>query len=464
MGDSNVGAPPVRTTNSSAAKLVAVIKREFLERVRTRAFLITTLLGPVLFAAISIFPAWLALREKGSDAVARVAIVDATGTSLGDRIARALTDSLPGAAGAAAQQPTLVRVDPAGLATAERAATAAVVRKEREGVLVLDSATLADSRARYVGRNASSLADMQRLRDVVRREVLTARLEHAGFAADRVAPIARARLQLTTTTVSDSGKGGSGIGGTIAAFIVAMLLYITIILYGQNVLRSVVEEKTTRVAEVIIASVKPDILMTGKVLGVGAVGLVQQVIWFGGALAVGAYVTPFLHLDRPTGPAGAARQAAEAADATAAFAMPEITFGVVATAVLFFLLGYLLYSALFAAAGAMVNSDQEAQQASLPVMLPLIGSAVFMQVVLQNPESGMARAMAWFPLTAPVLMPMRMSLVGTTPLEVGLVVLGLLLTALGALWVSARIYRVGMLMYGKRPSLVELARWVAQAG
>ena len=444
-------------------KLGVVIKREFTERVRTRAFLITTLLGPVAFAAISIFPAWLALREKGSETVARVAVVDATGTSLGDRIARALSDSLPASAGSDAR-PTVVRVGASEVAAAERAATTAVVQKQREGVLVLDTATLTDSRARYVGRNASSLADMQRLRDLVRREVLTARLEQAGFAADRVAPIARARLQLTTTSVSDSGTGGSGLGGTIIAFAIAMLLYVTILLYGQSVLRSVIEEKTTRVAEVIIASVKPDILMTGKVLGVGAVGLVQQVIWFGGTLAVAAYVLPFLHLDRQAGAAGAARQAAAAADATAGFAMPEITIGVVGTAILFFLLGYLLYAALLAAAGAMVNSDQEAQQAAMPVYLPLIASAVFMQVVVQNPESGMARAMAWFPLTAPVLMPMRMSLVSTTPLEVTLVVLGLIATVLAALWLSARIYRVGLLMYGKRPSLPELARWIRQAG
>lgn len=446
----------------STNKLLVVIKREFMERVRTRMFLISTLLGPIFFAAILIVPAWFAQRQKGSDTVAAVTVLDATGTNLGDQIARALADSLPPGVPATAR-PTVVHVAPADLPAAEHAATAAVVHKEREGVLVLDSATLAGQRARYVGRNASSMADVQHLRDVVRREVLGTRLEQAGFPADRVAPITSTRLQLTTTSVTDRGTGGSGIGGSIVAIIVAFLLYMTILLYGQNVLRSVVEEKTTRVAEVIVASVKPDILLTGKVLGVGAVGLLQQVIWFGGALAVGAYIVPFLHLDRQTGTTGAAAQAAQAADATSSFVMPEITVGVVATAIVFFLLGYLLYSALFAAAGAMVNSDQEAQQASLPVMLPLIGSAVFIQTVVQSPDAGISRFFAWFPLTAPVLMPMRMSLVSTSALEVTLVVLGVAATALAALWLAARIYRVGLLMYGKRPSIVELARWVRQA-
>lgn len=449
-----------RTTRSSASKLAVVVKREFMERVRTRAFLISTLLGPVFFAAMSIFPAWLALREKGSDAIAAVTVLDATGTGVGDRIARALADSAP----PGAARPNVVAVAPAALAAAEKAATAAVVRKEREGVLVLDSATLAGTRARYIGRNASSLADVQRLRDVVRREVLTARLARAGFPAERVAPITSARLQLATTAVTDRGTRGAGAGNTLVAAIVALLLYATILIYGQFVLRSVVEEKTTRVAEVIVASVKPDVLMTGKVLGVGAVGLLQQLIWLVGADVVGYYVMPFLHLGR--GPAGVAavRQAAAAADATAAFAMPEISLGVVAAALLFFLLGYLLYSALFAAAGAMVNSDQEAQQAALPVMLPILASVVLFQAVLANPESGVARAAAWFPLTAPILMPMRMSLVSTTPLEVALVAVGVAATAVAALWLAARIYRVGLLMYGKRPSFVELARWVRQAG
>ncbi len=447
----------------SMRKLSVVVKREFLERVRTRAFLLTTLLGPVFFAGLSIFPAWLALRQKGSDTVAAVTVLDATGTTVGDRIARALADSLPPGTPASAH-PTVVHVTSSALPAAEREATTAVVRKQREGVLVLDSATLAGTRARYAGRNASSMADVQHLQDVVRREVLTARLEQAGFPADRVAPITSTRLRLSTTSVTDDGtRGGGGIGSAVVAMVVAFLLYMTILLYGQNVLRSVIEEKTTRVAEVIVASVKPDILMTGKVLGVGAVGLVQQLIWFGGAAVVAVYVMPFLHLGQRAGAVGAAQQAAQAADATSSFVMPEIGFGVVASAILFFLLGYLLYSALFAAAGAMVNSEQEAQQAAMPVMLPLIASAVFIQTVVQNPEAGVSRAMAWFPLTAPILMPMRMALVSTTPLEVTLVVLGLVVTVLTALWLSARIYRVGLLMYGKRPSLPELARWIRQA-
>lgn len=218
-------------------------------------------------------------------------------------------------------------------------------------------------------------------------------------------------------------------------------------------------------AELVVASVKPDILMAGKILGVGAVGLVQMLVWLGGAVGIIAYVAPFLRLKLGAGspPGGAGAAAAQAAEATAGLGMPTITVGMVAGALTFFALGYLLYSALFAAVGAMVNSEQEAQQASFPVMIPLITSAVLMQAVIANPETSMARFAAWFPLTSPIMMPMRMAMVSTSALEVALVITGTALTVLLVTWLAARVYRVGLLMYGKRPSLAELGRWMRQA-
>ena len=445
-------------------KLWAVVRREFGERVRTRWFLISTLLGPVFFAAITILPVLLARRERGTAKIANVVVIDATGAGLGARVARALADSLPPARTAGAPTPAavpqVVTVAAAGVDEAQRAATLAVVRKEREGVLVLDSLTLRGARASYAGRNASSLGDVERIRDVVRREVLTVRLMREGLPAERVSALTGPRLRLATERITDGGKGGSGAGGVIVATVVAFLLYLMILLYGQNVMRSVLEEKTTRVAEVVISSVRPDVLMAGKVLGVGAVGMVQQVAWFGGAALIGAYVAPFLARgDR----GGLAARAADAADVTGAIGIPAIGVGTVAAALGFFVLGYLLYASLFAAAGAMVNTEQEAQQASFPVMLPLIVSAVFIQPVLANPDTAVARAAAWFPFSAPIIMPMRMSLVSTSPGEVLAVLVGLAVTVVGTTWLAARVYRVGLLMYGKRPSLGELARWVRQA-
>lgn len=453
----------------SFAKFVVVFKREFLERTRSRWFLVSTLVGPLFFACVTVVPAWLALREKGSSTVANVTIVDATGTDLGDRIARALADSAPNGVpnAAPAARPAVVRTTAAGVTAAERSATDAVVRHEREGVLVLDSLTVAGKQARYLGRNASSIADVERVREVVRREVLATRLAREGLRVDRVQSITGVRLQMPTTGISDKGVGraGGAVGNIVVAFIVALLLYMMILLYGQMVLRSVIEEKTLRVAEVIISSAKPDILMAGKVVGVGAVGLMQTTLWLVSGFALTYYTAPLLQSAgmRPAGTVAAAQQAARAADATSAFVMPTVSLSMVLGAIAFFALGYLLYSALFAAAGAMVSSEQDAQQAAFPVMLPLIASATLIQVVLRNPESAGARAVAWFPLTAPIIMPMRMSLVSVSPLEVTLVILGVATACAAAIWLAARIYRVGLLMYGKRPSAGELLRWIRQA-
>jgi len=334
------------------------------------------------------------------------------------------------------------------------------VRKERVCYLVVDNATLAGRRARYSGRNASSIADVERVRDVVQRTVLATRLEREGLPADRVLALTGTRLRVSSDRITDEGRSaGTGMGGALVATVLAFLLYVMIILYGQNVLRSVLEEKTTRVAEVIVASVKPDVLMAGKVLGVGAVGLVQQLAWFAGAAFIGSQVAPLLQR------AGrAAGSAAAAGDPTAAAGMlPDLGIGVAVAYLAFFLLGYLLYSALFAAVGAMVSSEQEAQQAAFPVMMPLIASAVLIQLVIRNPESATAKFAAWCPLTAPIIMPMRMSLVDVGPVETTAVIAGLTLTVLLALWLAARIYRVGLLMYGKRPGFGELVRWVRQA-
>lgn len=446
-------------SRSNTRKLVAVIKREFMERVRTRWFLVSTLLGPVFFAALTILPAWLAIRERGSGNVANVTVVDATGAGLGARIARALTDTT--APAATRVMPRVVLVPPgmpAAVAAAESAATQAVVRKERVGYLVVDNATLAGRRARYSGRNASSIADVERVRDVVQRAVLATRLEREGLPADRVLALTGTRLRVSSDRITDEGRSaGSGMGGALVATVLAFLLYVMIILYGQNVLRSVLEEKTTRVAEVIVASVKPDVLMAGKVLGVGAVGLVQQLAWFAGAAFIGSQVAPLLQR------AGRTAGSAAGDPAAMAGALPDLGIGVAVAYLAFFLLGYLLYSALFAAVGAMVSSEQEAQQAAFPVMMPLIASAVLIQLVIRNPESTTAKFAAWFPLTAPIIMPMRMSLVDVGPVETTAVIAGLTLTVLLALWLAARIYRVGLLMYGKRPGLGELVRWVRQA-
>jgi ABC-2 type transport system permease protein len=446
-------------------KLWAVVQREFLERVRTKWFVISTLLGPVLFAAMLFLPAWLALRNAASRDTANIVIIDATGAGLGERVRAALQ-----APGATAREPALtgnteVRVvAPAELAAAERAASQAVMRKETQGYLVLDARALRGDSAFYAGRNATSVGDTRRIEVAVRQAVLTLRLAREGLDPARIDSITRPRLRLGTERLSERGRGGSGQANVIFAVGVSFLLYTAIILYGQNVLRSVIEEKQTRVAEVVISSIKPETLLAGKVIGVGAVGLAQQIVWVGSTVYLGSFLAPFLARAAARSAAAGVPAGPSAPGASAAAAaLPSVSLGTVGLILVFFLLGYLFYSSLYAAVGATVNSEQEAQQAVGPIVILIVASAVLIQPVMLNPASTLARVASLVPFSAPIIMPLRMSLVNVPPGDLAISVLGLLAACVASVWLAARIYRVGLLMYGKRPTLRELARWVRYA-
>lgn len=441
-------------------KLFVVAKREYLERVRSRWFLIVTLAVPVLMAGLLMFPIYMATRGGASSAVRHITIIDATGAGLGSRVAHTLsTDSTLAAAKGDSIAPRVVTVDAAGLAAAEQSAAAQVKQPNHiAGYLVLNDSTLAGESARYAGRNASSISDMDKLQNVVRQEVMVYRLEHEGVRQDIVGDLARNKLQLNSERLTERGRGGSGQAGLIAGLIVGVLLFMSIIVHGQNVLRGVLEEKTTRVAEVVISSVKPETLLAGKVLGVGAVGLTQQVAWFG----IGIYLIQFL---MPIVMKGSALGAGAAASASplSAGSLGGLSYGMLAVALAYFIIGFVFYASLYAAAGSMVNSEQEAQQAAVPVMLLAMSAWVMVNPVMLNPNSHLSIALSWLPWTSPIIMPMRMGLTSVSPVEIAGSILVAIFGCVFAVWLSARIYRVGMLMYGKKPTFAELGKWIRYA-
>jgi ABC-2 type transport system permease protein len=262
----------------------------------------------------------------------------------------------------------------------------------------------------------------------------------------------------------DSKASASLIVGYISGF----LIYIILFIYGTMVMRGVMEEKTTRIAEVIISSVKPFQLMMGKITGIGAVGLVQFLIW----ICLTLFLRVLLPLIIPgmaevTQPGAA--QALETAKSSGAFSQVMSSLGglniglIVGCFVFYFLGGYLLYSSLFAAVGSVVNEDpQEAQSLLLPITMPIIFSIVIMQSAVNNPTGGLAVFGSLFPLTSPIVMMARIpfGVPGTVPywqliLSMALLVGGFLSTT----WLSAKIYRVGILMYGKKVSWKEMSKW-----
>ena len=447
-------------------KLWVVIKREYLERVRSKWFIFSTIFGPVFFAAITILPSYMTIKGLKNSHVASIHILDATGTGLGhrvaDRLARkadsaAVTAGFRGrgqlaanpAAAAEAIPSDVEDVNPPKLAMAESLATKAVMNNESPGYLVLDSATLVKHTANYAGRNATAQGQMELIQEAIRQSIVSARLEAAGMNPVRIDSLVRVKVDLSAVRLDERGRGDNGIVSLIFGFIVAFMLYMMIMLYGQNVMRSVLEEKMTRVAEVVMASVKPDILLAGKILGVGAVGLTQQLVWFGSA---GAFITY-----------GAVMAKAMGAPEMKNFTFPTVSPILFASLMLFFVLGYVLYSSMFAAVGAMVGSQEEVAQAAQPVVLLLISSILFAQPIILNPTSTLAVVMSVVPFTAPVTMPLRMTTMQVPPIQLIGSMLGLALTCFVTIWAAARIYRVGLLMTGKRPSLRELVRWIRYA-
>jgi ABC-2 type transport system permease protein len=220
-----------------------------------------------------------------------------------------------------------------------------------------------------------------------------------------------------------------------------------IVFYAVNVMRSVVQEKTSRVVEIMVSAVKPSSLMWGKIFGVGCVGLFQLGIWALMAALLLGFRAEIL------GAFGASA-------AAAAFTIPSVPIAAFVVILLYFLLGYFFYAAMYAAVGAMVNSEQEAQQLQTPVIILLVIPLLCFQLVADDPRGGIAEILTMIPFSSPVLMPMRYLLGGTDVLGVGMSLLVLALSMAAVVWLAARIYRVGILMYGKRPGFGEILRWI----
>jgi len=425
-------------------KLFAVIRREYLERVRSRWFLIATTFGPVFFGLLMFLPAVIASREKASGDASKIVIIDATGVSLGDRVANQLAGGVSGADGQS--QVRVVRAD--SVAPAESLATRDVIAQRVKGYLVLDSGTVAGREANYSGSNTTAIFDMQQLDRAVQHEVLGLRLEKSGIDPELGRELTSLNVKFTTERLTKRGRGGSGNVSIFFGLAVAMLLYMTIFIYGLNVLRGVLEEKQTRVAEVVIASVSSTKLLLGKVIGVGAVGFTQLVLWMSMSFLMWKVRAPILEkMGVPQMPGG----------------FPDISWGAGFILLAFFVLGFMFYAGLFAAVGATVNSEQEAQQAQMPVVLLLVCSIMFVQNVLLTPDSALARTLSLMPFSAPIVMPLRMTVAPVPPLDIVLALISVTLGAVFTTWLASRIYRVGLLMYGKKPSLREILKWVRQS-
>lgn len=426
----------------SDRKLMAVIRREYLERVRTRWFVIATLFGPLLFGGLMIVPLLVSSGNQVSANASNIEIIDATGSDLGRRLATDLAGGLAGGS----TEPRVHGTLPDSLAKAESLATQAVMSEKARGYLVLDQGTLLSGRARYSGSNTTAIFDMQRLERALQRQILLLRVEQAGVDPDLGRSLAASTAAITTERLTKEGRGGSGQVNFILGLAVSMVLYMTIFIYGVNVMRGVLEEKQTRVAEVVLASISSSRLLAGKVIGVGGVGLTQVALWVVMSAALYFAQEPVLSL---------------MGISSSPFTIPAITISAGLVLLGFFVLGFLFYAGLFAAVGATINTEQEAQQAQMPVVLLLVASVIFVQNILMQPDGSLSLVMSLLPFSAPIVMPLRMTVAPVPGLQIAAALLSVAVGAALTTWLAGRIYRVGLLMYGKRPGLREVLNWIS---
>ncbi len=416
-------------------RLFAIVRREYLERVRSKAFLIGTLLGPLLMAAFMIGPSALMSKQRGKPL--RVAVLDATAI-LRASVEKALSEQR------IAGQPRFV-VEPPGegpLEVVRASLRSTVLSGAIDGYLYLPPDALARSAAEYHGKNVSNVMDLGLLDKAVEDALIRFRLSGAGLPEARVQELMR-RLELKTIRLSESGEREDAGGSFLLSMILLMTLYTTVAIWGGALMNGVIEEKTSRVVEVMVSSISPSRLLAGKLLGVGAVGLTQFLVWAG-----------FM--------AGLSFFAAQAAAVSGA-RLPEIPWAVLVLFVVFFLLGYFLYGAMYAAVGASVNSQQEAQSLVFLVLMPLILAVMCFPMVLASPDSTLSTVLSLVPFWTPLLMFLRASALMPPAWQIALSIVLTLGTIVVLNWAAARIYRVGILMYGKRPGFREILRWIGRA-
>jgi ABC-2 type transport system permease protein len=426
-------------------ELWLVLEREFVQRVRSRSFLLSTALVPLFMLAIFGIP--LAMEVMGEGGRHHVVVVDEAPAAVGEQVVAALSAE-PVRRRDAHFEVERLR---APLAAVRDSLNAAVAAEAIDGYLWLPPDVVAGGRVAYRARNVTDFEVQQRLGAIVSQAVQAVRLGEAGLQIGEVASLLQPVRVEASRITRDGADGASGAATFLLSIIAGFLLYFLILFYGAQVMQSVQEEKTNRISEVLVSSIRAPYLMMGKVLGVGSAALLQVAIWgVFGALLVS-------QRERLAGAVGAAPGTL----GNLSLSLVDPVAGV--SILLFALFGFFLYAALFAAAGAAAASSEDAQRFTFPLITPLILPMLLQQQIIRDPQGTLATFLGWLPLTSPIVMPMRMGS-GTihTP-EIA----GALLTLLAGVallgWVAGKIYRVGILATGKRPTLRELGRWLRTA-
>jgi ABC-2 type transport system permease protein len=446
-------------------KLLAVIKREYLQRVRTKFFVVATILGPVMLLLFTVVPVYIANINIGG--ATRLAVVDQSG-----RIAERFRETLSrhrdddeedrNSAGAAINgnrpdqmkrtaqfgekgfEVEIISTNSRPIEEMKRELNEQVRAGQLDGYVVIPHDILEEGRAEFYGRNTGDIFTREAVADRLSTAVREQRLAEKQID-QRVLREANRRVSMSSTKISARGEEKSSSGDFMFVFSFGLLIYISVLMYGQIVLGAVIEEKETRIAEILFSSMRSFPLMMGKLIGVSLVALTQLSIWALAFLLFAAF--------------GVGMMAAQGVPVT----LPHVPAMVFVYFVLYFLMGYFIYATIYALIGSMVTTTQEGGQLAMPIVLMLVAGFYFVFPIIRSPNSTLAFWASMFPFLAPITMMVRIT---TETPPTWQIVLSLAIgfaTVIGLTWLAARIYRVGMLMYGKKASIPEVWRWVRQA-
>ena len=427
-------------------KILLIIKREYFSRVKKKSFLIMTFLVPMLI--IGMYALVFALSIKGGDNIPAVEVIDDSGI-----FNKGLENK---------KSATFSKSD---LSLAE--AKQKVVKNEDAFVLYIPADIASGGIIEMFSQKKAGLSVISTIENQLNDQMRTKLLADAGIDAltlDKIKP----KLSVVSKELTLEGEKDSSSGAAMAVgFAAAILIYMSLFIYGIQVMRGIIEEKTSRIVEVVISSVKPFQLMMGKIIGIGLVGLTQFLLWITlsiGLMTVASQIIFKGKMEQIKSEMPMGKQAAAASsngpgmDIIQAVQTVNWTY-ILPIFIIFFLGGYMLYSALFAAVGSAVDSDTETQQFMLPITLPLLFTYIMsFSFIVNNPDSSLSFWLSIIPFTSPIAMMVRLPF-GVPNWELALSIFLLIGGFIFTTWVASRIYRVGILMYGKKVSFAELGKW-----
>ncbi len=412
--------------------LKLIILREYLSRVKRKSFIITTILVPLLMIALSLAPAAVMLFSSPENRY--IAVVDETGIIA----------------------PRLESNDEVKFALVNQNLDSLRADEDYDAILVIDNNAIKDpaESIRLYSRGAPAMQTGAYINSQIENAIEDIRLEEYNIEnIKQILADVHVDFELATIRIDKEEDTATSVGLSYAiGLVLDMMLYMFILIYGQMVMNSIIEEKNNRVLEIVVSSVKPTWLMLGKIIGIGLVAVTQILIW---AVLLGAcslWTMPML------GDLGATSDNAEIAAAVSQLSDSGFIAGLFIYLLLFFIGGYLFYSAIYAAIGSAVDNVQDAAQLSTIATLPVIVGIISSMSVLANPGSTLAFWVSVIPFTSPMAMMSRLPY-GVPTWEILLSLVVLYISFAFLIWLCAKIYRVGIFMYGKKPTLIEIIRW-----